>query len=347
MWGQAQTHPNTDRRVKTRTEVSSTRELAIVQRTESPSESLATLGSLGCDRDGNIYFATADPYDADSVHKLNSKGEKIASFRTDSQSELKIDLALNFAIGQDGDLYDLVFPKEANRYVFAYKADGTFKSSIKLDPGFPWQPSALAVFQQGTLLVSGMEYDRDHKNEAMWPFTGLFSSSGSLLKEIKFRDDEELHDLAASGDTRVTSATNPWANHAIEFSKMETGRDGNVYLMRWTNPAIFYVISPGGEVVRRFVVDPADTTFHPVTMHLSGSRIAVLFAQREREEALIQVVDTEGHEISRYRQSRSSGREKYGDLGLAFACYSDNPEQFSFLSSADNDRLSILVAAGR
>ncbi len=326
---------------------SSNTHLAVVQTIVAPSEMIGNVGRLACDSSGNIYLGMADPYATDSVHKLNSKAELVATFRSDANPDLKADLALAFSLSPTGELYQLVFPKEITRYAFVYKPDGTYKSSIKLDPGFPWQPSALAVFPQGNLLVSGLEYDRDRKNPAMWPFTGVFASDGTLLKEVKLEDDDSLHDLAVAGDARVTSTTNPWANHAVEFSKMESAMDGNIYLMRWTNPAIFYAVSPGGAVIRRFNVDPGDSSYRPVTMHVSGGRAAVLFAEKEREEILLKVVDLEGHDIASYSQSTADGKAKYGELGLAFACYSDNPDRFTFLSADDNNKLKFLIAEPR
>jgi hypothetical protein len=321
--------------------------LEVVQSVEASSEVISTLSdSLKCDHDGNLYVDT-DQYGVSAIHKLNLKGDRVALFQPRANPERKIDLSVGFALGPNGDLYQLVFPHEITRYVFVYKPDGTYKSSIKLQPGFPWNPSALAVFPQGSLFVSGLEYDHDRNNPVMWPFSGIFSADGSLLEEVKLEDDGTLRDLAAAGDARLTSPTNPSANSAIDFSKMEAADDGNVYLMRWTNPAIFYAVSPGGEVVRRFTVDPGDAGYHPVTMHVSSTRIAVLFAQPQTEEEIVKVVDLEGHEVATYYQPVVNGKPKYGRLSLAFACYTDNPERFTFLSAGDEDKLQFLIAEPR
>jgi hypothetical protein len=119
-----------------------------------------------------------------------------------------------------------------------------------MDPFFAWMPHALAVFPSGQLLIAGLEYDRD-RAAAMWPFTGIFASDGSLLKEIKLEDDETLRDMAASDDARVTVPTVTNGNRAVRVSQLEASADGSVYLMRWTNPAIVYAITAGGEVLRR------------------------------------------------------------------------------------------------
>ncbi len=253
----------------------------------------------------------------------------------------------DFAVSPSGELYEFVFPvDEITRYVMVYKSDGTYKSAIKLQPGFAWTPSTIAVFASGDLLVSGLEYDKDKKN-AMWPFTGIFSSDGTLLKEVKLEDDDALRDLAASGDARVTSTTNLSANYAIEFGQSQAAADGNVYLMRWVTPTIFYALSPGGGVVRRFLVDPGDDSFRLAAMHIVGNRIAVLFYQPQTGEKQMKVVDLEGHEIATYDQIKVDGKPKNDFLGSAFACYTEDPQRFTFLTTGDGDKLELRAAEGR
>ena len=51
-----------------------------------------------------------------------------------------------------------------------------------MQPGFPFSPSKIAVFQNGDLLVTGLEYDKDRNNKTMWPFPGIFSSDGPPIR---------------------------------------------------------------------------------------------------------------------------------------------------------------------
>jgi hypothetical protein len=228
-----------------------------------------------------------------------------------------------------------------------YKSDGSYKSLIKLQPGFAWIPSTLAVFASGNLLVSGLEYDKNEKR-FVWPFTAIFSSDGTLLKEVKLEDDDTLRDMAASGDSRVSSSTNPSSNFAIEFGQSQAASDGNVYLMRWVTPTIFYALSPGGGVVRRFLVDPGDENFKPAEMHVAGSRIAVLFYHPQTGELLMKIVDLEGHEIATYDQAKVNGKPTTNDaLGSAFACYTDDPQRFTFLTTGDGQKLELRAAEAR
>lgn len=125
---------------------------------------------------------------------------------------------------------------------------------------------------------------------------------------------------------------------------MEVGSDGNVYLMRWTNPAILYAVSPGGQVVRRFTVDPGDSGFRPLDLHVVKNRIAVLFFNRESSEAIVTMTDLEGHRIATYDEPKVN---RVPELGITLACYLENPTRFIFLGAGDNDGVQLWVAEPR
>ncbi len=295
-----------------------------------------------CDSDGNVYLST-DPVGVSGIHKLNGKGERVALFEASANNQnLQVDAVAYFALQPGGgDVYQLVYPHEINRYVFVYKPDGTFRSAIKLDPGFPFLPKKLAVFSGGQFLVAGEEYDAE-KTAALWPFAGIFAADGHLLKEFELEDDKTLHDMAASGDPRVALPGRPHSNKAIDNSQIAIGDDGNAYLMRWTNPTIFYAISPGGDVVRRFTVDPGASGFMPTEMHLYKNRIAILFVERQSFDLIVKIVDLEGHGIATYGLLRAEGKPK-DDLGVALACYTENPTRFVFLGANDDNKLQLRI----
>jgi hypothetical protein len=321
--------------------------LTPVETIVSPSELASGFDQpFTCDNDGNLYLQS-ERFGVSGVRKLNPKGERTVLFQPSANPDFRLDGVGSFALSPSGELYQFVFAHEITRYVMVFKSDGTYKSTIKMQPGFGWIPSTLAVFPSGDLFVSGLKYDRDKNNHVMWPFTGIFSSDGTLLKEVTLEDDDALRNLAGSGDARVSSTANPWANHAIEFGQSQAGDDGNIYLMRWITPAIFYAISPGGEVVRRFVVDPGDEGFTPEAMHIADNRIAVLFFEEQTKEKQMKIVDLEGREIARYDEARVDGKPKNDLLGLAFACYTANPQRFTFLTTGDGDRIEIRTADGR
>lgn len=292
-----------------------------------------------CDADGNLYIRGTS--DMEAIIKLNAKGTRVTRFLP-SSPDVTVTHGMSYTIAPDGDLYELIIAHEITRYVFVYNKDGSVKSEIKLQkPGLALFPSKIAVFGNGDLLVTGMTHDKDRTVEVMWPFTGIFASDGTLLRELTLKDDESIHDMAMSGDPRVTAPGAPYRNSAIQGGQVETGVDGNVYVMRRLSPAIFYVISPGGSV-RRFEVDPGQEGFMPESMHVSGSRIAVMFWQRETYEQIIKVVDLNGRTLESYYEPPA--KENEDGLGLGFACYTQNPEHFTFVNTTEDNKLSWITA---
>jgi hypothetical protein len=125
---------------------------------------------------------------------------------------------------------------------------------------------------------------------------------------------------------------------------MELGPDGNAYLMRWLSPAFFYVISETGKVVREFAVDPGDPDYMPVAMHVSGRSIAVLFFQSQTRQKLVKVVDLDGREQATFGEGTDDGKPT---LGLAFACFTQKPDRFTFLTETEDNRLALQIAEPR
>jgi hypothetical protein len=93
----------------------------------APSETVGLLRRpLKCDDDGNVYLRT-DSGAVSAIHKLNLKGEKLASFDATLNPNLKVDVASYFTVAADGgELYELVYPHEMKRYIFIYGSDGAF-----------------------------------------------------------------------------------------------------------------------------------------------------------------------------------------------------------------------------
>jgi len=318
--------------------------LTTLQRKSLKSEVASILyDPVKCDSEGSVYYTT-DATGSSVLRKLSLSGERLAEFRPGANPEKPIDLFQDYTISPDGEVFMLVFPHEIDRYIFAYKPDGSFHSSVKLDTGFPWIPTAIAAFPSGGFLIGGLEYAKSDKGKlTQVPFTGIFSADGRLLKELKLEDDDDIADFAASGDPRVVSPAGN--NRAIEFTKMEAAQDGNIYLMRWTNPAIVYAISAGGSVVRRFLVDPHNSNDRPISMHVAENRIAVLFTTSDIRADVMRVLDLEGHLQGTYSEVVNEKTDER--LGAAFACFTNNPARFVFFSVNQNNYLDLQIAEPR
>jgi ribosomal protein L24E len=300
-----------------------------------PVDTLLTsfMGSPRCDGAGNLYVRV----DRLAITKFNSKSERIATFNANSSPDVpQVVGAGMFMVNADGEVYQLVVPQGHDRDVFIYNKDGSYKSIVKLDVGTAWSPSLFVVFPSGNFMAAGQKWDPTTKD--YFPFTGIFSFNGTLLKELHLEDDKNIHQLAASGGL----------NLAISRGNMELGADGNVYLLRWLNPAVIYAISPGGEIVRRFTVDPGDQELTVGGMAIAGDRIAVVFRRSSADHGVVQevieIVDLEGNRVATYEEPTLDGHVAYG---IFLACYSHNPERFTFLGWAKDEKLVLNITEPR
>jgi hypothetical protein len=282
---------------------------------------------LRCDSNGNVLLRNLVD-GVPGIHKISPAGKELAVFQPNTAiSDEKIAVAGYFSLTND-DVYQYVNSWNKRHLVYLYSSDGHFKSYTTLEIGFPWMPYQVAAFPSGNILVTGVEYDRD-RNAARWPFTGIFSTEGTLLEEVKLEDDDAIHDMAEAGDSRVTSPETPGINWAIGSGQVDLANDGNIYIMRRLSPAVFYAISPGGEVVRRFTVDAGQPDYMPDSMHIAGNTIAVQIAHPQNGDQLIKIVDLKGNELATYHVEPAS------PLGHGIACYTTNPTRFTFLGEAD------------
>jgi hypothetical protein len=298
----------------------------------SESELAGIWGSpLRCDADGNIYFGAGEDM---FVRKIDRKGKKVAEFRAVTQPDFQVQAVGYYFVGLDGEVFQVTFKENSpDRYVFEYRADGTLKSKFKLDAGFPWTPNQLTVFPSGIILASGQSL-RSRTKPAARPFTGLFTADGRLLREVSLSEDQSVMKMAEGGDAQIISSD----NRAISGGDIEVAGDGNAYLMRRVNPAIVYVISPAGEVLRRFIVKSEKDRVLPSSLHASKSRIAILFWNNDTKEMEIKVMDLDGNQVARYENSSDGQLPK---AGTAFSCFSENPDRFTFMTAVTGDKLAL------
>jgi hypothetical protein len=329
-----------------RSEDTSHLHLTPVATISAKSEVATGFADLTCDEDANLYLGLEDT-GATAIRKLDSAGELKATFKPYANPDVQVYGVGSYTVSPDGELYIWVGNKKDGKfYVLVFASDGSYKTSIKLDPGFPWVPGPFAVFRNGNLMMTGQEYAPDVR-QPMLPFTAIFRPDGKLLKDLNLEDDVRIHDMAKARDPRITSAAVPNSNRAVAWGQVQPAKDGNIYIMRWLSPTVFYVVSPGGEVVRRFTVDPGASGLMPVSMHIAGNRIAVLFKGADPDEKLMKIVDLNGDEIATYDDAPVDPKSKETPIGFAFACYALKPERFIFLAADDSHRIQIRTVEAR
>lgn len=296
------------------------------------------IADRSCDEDGNLYLGADSPLQA-TIRKLNTNGELLATFKGDTNPDVKFGFAGAFFVMPDGELYQWFGEKDSpNLYVMAFKNDGSYKSSIKLDPGFKWMPAGLSVFRHGEILMTGQQFAKVNGTaQPAIPFTGILSVDGRLLKRLDMEGDGRIKDAALASTAPPTALP---TDHTISWGRAAAAKDGNIYVMRYLSPARVYAVSPGGEVLRNFQVDPRVPNAMPDQMSISGSRIAIDFVNYASHEHVIKVVDLEGNELATYDPAAASDKTKSEPIGV-FACYTASPEHFTFIGYGKDGKIHL------
>ena len=297
---------------------------------------------INCDEAGNIYMKSgSDGFSV--IHKYNPAGERTTSFAANTCPDVKVQVAGTFFVAPDGRVSQVVFPpNEPQSSILLFEDDGSCHAKIKLDTQFSFQPYQLAEFPSGAMLVSGLLWSPHDK--AYLPYLGLFSASGSLLKEVDLNDESSLEEPAKGITPVPLHRDNSKPDQSVTKGGMQLAADGKAYLMRSGSPAVVYAISQGGVVVRRFTIDPGDPGLTSREMHAAGNRIAVLFTDSRARRQLVKIVDLNGNPVNEYTHIFGGGQSA---MFPTFACYSLPGDKFTFLTTSKDNKLVIESAEPR
>jgi hypothetical protein len=317
--------------------------LAVVETTKLPGlDTSLLLGNPRCDADGNFYIQNDFTFQS-PIHKFSLKGEKVADFLASSSSDLpnlppQLAHSGQFSVAENGELYLEIMASMTEHDLLVFGKDGTYKSKVVIDIGAMWHIKKFAVFSSGDFLIAGEKWQKAEQNYA--PFTAIFSSRGTFLKELSLEDDAKIYKYTVDGDSAFVP--HPGNNRAVYQGAIATAADGNIYLMRWLSPAVIYAISPGGEVLRRMTVDPGDSGAMPQSMRIAGESIAIEFKNKDTKKKLFKVVDLEGRARATYSWPGFEGKPLW-----LWLCYVQNPERFVFLDQAKDESPALRVAEPR
>lgn len=254
-----------------------------------------------CDLGGNIYLRldTAErgkPPSRLSISEVTADGKTGRIFRL---PESPVDLqALEYFPSPNGDLYAAAWSSsERAVYLLSFGQEGTLRSETRLQSDF-FIPRQLLVFKSGEALVSGTLGDPGGR----WytPFTAVFEADGKLVKKIYEPEDEVSRRKAAAKEPGFVER-HGFENRTVSRGDVALGMDGNAYLLRAGAPAVIFVISPRGEVIRKLQVEPPSAGLEGRLIKSARGRLAVFFLQGEQSyEGEISVMDLQGNPIITY-----------------------------------------------
>ena len=316
-----------------------------------------------CDADGNLYirkYATDRPL-LSPIVKINAEGKRTASFDSVAVSQLKVTRMDSFSPTADGgiDQIAVVGIVKPQIYVLHFSSDGSASSPVQLDADF--QPYEFAAFADGNLLLSGIQRDVQDHSDSGRPVTAVFSADGRMLTRISFAAA-----LKPAPLTRKTGEVGKAApqNHLVtlDLSGAEPGRDGNIYALRRSAPALLYVVSSAGKVLRTLKINSPAPDLMPNAFHVSANRIATSYTTEDFTTIIVVTDLQSGRRIATYSfvegipnaptavvtDSRTGSvvatEPAPPAMRAAFVCYSPDEEAFTFLQLGEGGALEVIRA---
>ena len=292
-----------------------------------------------CDADGNLYirkFATDRPL-LGPIVKVDPEGKRVALFDPVAVSQLKFDRADAFSPIADGGLYQIaaVGISHPQIYVLPFSSDGSPAMPTRLDADF--QPFQFAAFANGNLLVSGFQRDPQNKSDPGRPYTAVFSADGRLLAQLSLELPPEPAHATAKAAVKPAISDSRASTPTLDLSDAEASPDGNIYVLRRSSPALIYVISSAGKILRTLKIKSPAFGLMPNTFHVSANRVAVSFWDDNTNTQTLVVIDAQtGRPIATYSDA--------GALGPSFACYSADEGVFTFLHLGEGNTLEVIRA---
>lgn len=301
-----------------------------------------------CDGAGNVYTRQLESGMNDHqqraalpIRKITPEGSLVGSFRVldafaNNLTGKGVDvMGKGIFVTTDGRVFQTA-DVHGDVFVVEFSPEGSVKAKTKLATGLRTQPWLLAVFKSGEYLLTATT-----GKDNLTPFTAVFAADGRLVKKIYEPEDEEARQKASPAD---------WDSHPIgviggadfvRFGDVAAGSDGNIYLLHGTaSPALVYVISPGGDVVRKLRIDAGDPDLLARSIKFYAGRLAIEFDRWfdfDTHQNLIKVTDLEGNSIADYRM-----RPVVGNHSLYLAGYGS--EGFTFMPYENEDKLYLVKA---
>jgi len=254
----------------------------------SPAPSAYRSGSR-CDSDGNAFVqlaslagAPAHVVPSSSVSEIIPDEKRILVYGEAqlSSSDYPNSMLQDFSVLPNGTLYALIVtrqdaPRRGSRpdpqyYIERFNDDGTSDSitPIQAPPGAAhWFADLLGVFLNGNFLIVGSSTASAERPDAdSWgPFTAVYGPSGRFVSKVTLPGDvaskfDESRagrpaasaEAAAQPSSAQASKPHQYFEVAITTGGIVDGPDGNVWMLRASDPIRLYAIDSGGRVAKHF-----------------------------------------------------------------------------------------------
>lgn len=258
----------------------------------------ALVGKARCDHDGNLYVRVAGAGDRENsalpIRKITPDGRLAATFTL--ANVVPNVRTMDFFVTNEGKVYEEAWTKSGSEFVFTFSSDGSLLAKVELDAD-AFVPYQIGVFDSGRFLLSGTRANPGGRHHT--PFTAVFDLSGQIVKQVYEPEDDNMRQRAEAGDRDFVTESGT-SNSSVYEGDAALGSDGNIYLLRAVSPALVYVVSSKGEVIRKLQVESPKPGLVAQRIRSASGNLAISFLEKNSTAGTTEVVDLHGKMIAEY-----------------------------------------------
>ncbi len=294
-----------------------------------------------CDADNNAYFIAPQFQPTASsgiVLRVSADGQRVTRYNLNSVTDIKSTGLVEYAVGSPGEVYALTQDQRSRDTVIVkFDKNGAVKSVIRLNTS-GIVPRQLGVLPSGSFFLAGLKYQQTDHGAQVHPYTSMFNERGQFLQPIRLAGD--LKPDPKDAKVVIGSSLGKYESE-LDQSLAVRGDDGQLYFVRFGPKALVFALSAAGEVHELFALSPPSPRSELADVRVAGGRMAVEYVESDNKtnqtaKVYINIVDlATGETVQKYWHQDWR-------IGVALACYS--PEDFTFLSAAENGQLQLVHA---
>lgn len=249
-----------------------------------------------CDRNGNIFVPVPITNSDGTLGSIvlleilpDSTSTRIFGSHPLSVSDYPNNRVEYFDVDASGTVYALVDTHENVKtgdkqqstnwqyYIERFNSDGSTDSVVHLgyppgaDPG-GLNPYQFGTFRGGSFVLTGT---LRAPSTGFEPFVAVYDSNGEFIQNIALPDD--VPDDRSLKAEHASSAQRDSAISAIMLGSMVSSPDGNVYLLRNSQPVRLYGVGVSGEVVKHFQLSLPSPGLNVFSAGIAGEDSLLLY----------------------------------------------------------------------
>jgi hypothetical protein len=312
-----------------------------------------------CGLDGtSIYFRQFTGESSMPPTRLDADRKSAKTFGLDATRYFHHAQIWDFAPASYGGVYLLIWfhfqdgDKLNKGYrVLSFNGDGRLTKDILLE-GLTFDPLHMAAFSNGSFVVAGRKTSERGGHRGA-PGIALISETGRVLKTLTIEHDVVPPEAGAAKMSTAVKNHKPdmteqsekekaqqQYDSSLDFSLVQSGDDGNIYVLRYSHGGPLFQITPAG-IVREIMLPDYQGSKVNAAMVARGHVLVHYVHEEEFGQSDLGLYSE--YDLATMEKIRDFSVEKIAPISNAMqGCYSG--DQITFLKIRPHGHLFVLVA---